>query len=175
MPELDITDIQTDKFILELIRQAREKKIPIFGICKGIQILNVAFGGTLYQDLKYAGLASDSHRQKASDICNNKHMVKVEKDSLLSKLIPNKDVLYVNSFHHQAVKELGKGFSVDAKSDDGIIESIHLKDENQWIFAVQWHPEQQIRKAMILFLYSMNLLNRQKYIEIKINKIFNYL
>lgn len=102
-------------------------------------------------------------------------MVKVEKDSLLSKLIPNKDVLYVNSFHHQAVKELGKGFSVDAKSDDGIIESIHLKDENQWIFAVQWHPEQQIRKAMILFLYSMNLLNRQKYIEIKINKIFNYL
>ena len=147
MPELDITDIQTDKFILELIRQAREKKIPIFGICKGIQILNVAFGGTLYQDLKYAGLESDSHRQKASDICNNKHMVKVEKDSLLSKLIPNKDVLYVNSFHHQAVKELGKGFSVDAKSDDGIIESIHLNDENQWIFAVQWHPEQQIRKS----------------------------
>ena len=68
-PELDITDIQTDKFILELIKQAKERKIPIFGICKGIQILNVAYGGTLYQDLKYAGLESDSHRQKANDIC----------------------------------------------------------------------------------------------------------
>ena len=55
-PELDITDIQTDKFILELIKIAGEKKIPIFGICKGIQILNIAYGGTLYQDLKYAGL-----------------------------------------------------------------------------------------------------------------------
>jgi len=64
---------------------------------------------------------------------------------LLSKLIPNKDKLNVNSFHHQAVKDLAKGFSVDAKSEDGIIEAIHLNDENQWIFAVQWHPEQQIR------------------------------
>ena len=76
---------------------------------------------------------------------NHKHTINVEKDSLLSKLIPNKDKLNVNSFHHQAVKELAKGFSVDAKSDDGIIEAIHLNDESQWIFAVQWHPEQQIR------------------------------
>jgi len=146
-PELDITDIQTDKFILELIKQAKEKKIPIFGICKGIQILNVAFGGTLFQDLKYAGLESDSHRQKANDICNHKHTINVEKNSLLSKLIPNKDKLFVNSFHHQAVKELGKGFSVDAKSDDGIIEAIHLNDESHWVFAVQWHPEQLIRTS----------------------------
>ena len=145
-PELDITDIQTDKFILELIRQAKERKMPIFGICKGIQILNVAYGGTLYQDLKYAGLESDSHRQKASDICNYKHVIKVEPNSLLSKLLPNKDSLSVNSFHHQAIKDIAKGFSVDAKSEDGIIESIHLNDENHWIFAVQFHPEQLIRQ-----------------------------
>ena len=144
-PELDITDIQTDRFILELIKQAKEKKIPILGICKGIQILNVAFGGTLYQDLKYAGLNSDFHKQKEDTICNYKHIVKVEKNSLLSKIIPDKEILYVNSFHHQAIKELGKGFLVDAKSNDGIIEAIHLMDENHWIFAVQWHPEQQIR------------------------------
>jgi putative glutamine amidotransferase len=144
-PELDITDIQTDKFILELINLAKERKIPIFGICKGIQILNVAYGGTLYQDLKYAGLDSNSHKQKENTICNYKHTVKVEKNSLLSKMIPDKEILYVNSFHHQAVKDLAKGFAVDAKSEDGIIEAIHLKDENHWIFAVQWHPEQQVR------------------------------
>ena len=119
--------------------------MPIFGVCKGIQILNVAYGGTLYQDLKYAGLASDSHRQKANEICNHMHIINVEKNSLLSKLIPNKEKLNVNSFHHQAVKDLAKGFSVDARSEDGIIEAIHLNDENHWVFAVQWHPEQQIR------------------------------
>ena len=90
-PELDITDIQTDKFILELIKIAGEKKIPIFGICKGIQILNIAYGGTLYQDLKYAGLKSDSHRQEAKTICEHMHTVNVEKNSLLSKIIPNKE------------------------------------------------------------------------------------
>ena len=144
-PELDITDIQSDKFILELIKQAKERKMPIFGICKGIQILNVAYGGTLYQDLKYAGVDSNSHRQEAKTICNYKHTIKVEKNSLLSKIIPNKETLYVNSYHHQAVKDIGKGFIVDAKSDDGIIEAMHLDDDNHWIFAVQWHPEQQIR------------------------------
>lgn len=145
-PELDITDIQTDKFILELIKIAKEKKIPIFGICKGIQILNVAYGGTLYQDLKYAGIDNSSHRQEAKTICDHKHTVKVVKNSLLYKIIPNQEVLYVNSYHHQAVKDLGKGLVIDAKSDDGIIEAIHLDDESQWVFAVQWHPEQQIRK-----------------------------
>lgn len=144
-PELDITDIKTDKFILELIRQALKKKIPILGVCKGMQILNVAYGGTLYQDLKYAGLASDSHRQKENTMTNYKHAIYLEKNSLLGKLIPNKEKLYVNSYHHQAVKDLGKGFVIDAKSDDGIIESIHLEDENQWILGVQWHPEQLIR------------------------------
>jgi len=144
-PELDITDIQTDKFILELIKIAGEKKIPIFGICKGIQILNIAYGGTLYQDLKYAGLKSDSHRQEAKTICEHMHTVNVEKNSLLSKIIPNKEKLKVNSYHHQAVKDLGKGLVVDAKSDDGIIEAFHLNDETQWVFAVQWHPEQQVR------------------------------
>ena len=60
---LGITEIQTDKFILELIKQAKERKIPIFGICKGIQILNVAYGSILYQDLKYVRLDSNAFSQ----------------------------------------------------------------------------------------------------------------
>ena len=144
-PELGITDIQTDKFILELINIAKEKKMPILGICKGIQILNVAYGGTLYQDLKYAGLEGDSHKQDSTTICNHKHTVKVVPNSLLSKIIPDKDILYVNSYHHQAVKDLAKGFVIDAKSEDGIIEAMHLDDDKHWVFSVQWHPEQQVR------------------------------
>ena len=110
-----------------------------------MQIINIAFGGTLYQDLKYAGLESNSHRQKADTICNHKHSINVVKNSLLSKIIPEKEKILVNSFHHQAIKDLGKGLVFDAKSDDGIIEAIHLDSESQWILGVQFHPEQLIR------------------------------
>ena len=146
LPELDITSKQTDQFILEVIKYARERKIPILGICKGMQLINVSFGGTIYQDLKYAGLDSKSHRQSEETITTTFHSINVEKNSLLSKMIPNKDKLNVNSYHHQAVKNLGKDISVDAKADDGIIEAIHYNGADQWIFGVQFHPEQLIRK-----------------------------
>ena len=161
-PELDITDIQTDKFILELIKQAREKKIPILGICKGIQIINVAFGGTLYQDLKYAGIESSSHRQEADTICNHKHSINIVKNSLLNKIFPEKEKILVNSFHHQAIKDLGKGLVVDAKSEDGIIEAIHFDSENQWILGVQFHPEQLIRISDEFLPIFKELINQAK-------------
>ena len=144
MPEIGLTDLQTDNYQVEVIKQAVERKIPIFGICRGIQILNVAFGGNLYQDLKHDGLDSKSHYQSYNDTCIYKHTIKVEKNSTLGKIFPNNETLYVNSFHHQAIKNLAKGFVVDAKSDDGIIEAIHWDNEDQWIFAVQFHPEQHI-------------------------------
>ena len=104
------------------------------------------FGGTLYQDLKYAGLDSNSHRQISSSInYYYKHTINIEKDSFLSKMFLHKKVLNVNSYHHQAIKDLAKGIIVDAKFPDGIIEAIHLNDENKWIFGVQWHPERQVR------------------------------
>ena len=145
-PELGKTDIKTDNFIIELINQAKIKKIPILGICKGMQILNVAFGGTIYQDLKYAGLDSNSHNQ-LGDNSNDyyKHSINIEKNTFLSKMFPNKEKLNVNSYHHQAIKDLAKGFIIDAKSDDGIIEAIHWDNDDQWIFGVQWHPERQVR------------------------------
>lgn len=145
-PELDKVDYKTDKFLFELIRQAVNRKIPILGICKGMQFINVLFGGTLYQDLKYIGLDSNSHRQLSSNINDYcKHTINIEKDSFLSKMFPDKELLNVNSYHHQAIKDLAKGIIVDAKSPDGIIEAIHLNNENEWIFGVQWHPERQIR------------------------------
>ncbi len=145
-PETGLTDIQTDNFIIEVIKQAVERKIPILGICRGLQILNVAFGGNLYQDLKYAGLDSNAHRQPDDDICAYKHSINIETNSILSQIFPNVKTLKVNSFHHQAIDRLANGFEVDAYSEgDGIIEAIHLKDDNQWVFAVQSHPEQNLR------------------------------
>ena len=146
LPELDITCKQTDQFILEVIKYARERKIPIMGICKGMQLINVAFGGTIYQDLKYAGLESKSHRQSEETITTPFHSINVQKDGLLGKLIPNKEKLNVNSYHHQAVKALGKGLRIDAKADDGIIEAISKEGNDQWILGVQFHPEQLLRK-----------------------------
>ena len=145
LPELGITCIQTDKFLLEVIKCAKERKIPILGICKGMQLINVSFGGTLYQDLKYAGLDSKSHKQSKETIIKTFHSINLEKNSLLSKILPNKDKLMVNSYHHQAVKDLGKGLVIDAKADDGIIECIHYDDKSQWILGVQFHPEQLSR------------------------------
>ena len=145
LPLLDITCAQTDKFILEVIKCAKERKIPIFGICKGMQLINVSFGGTLYQDVKYAGLDSKSHRQSDETITKPVHSINVVENSLLSKMFPNKDKLMVNSYHHQAIKDLGQGLVIDAKADDGIIEAIHYDDKSQWIFGVQFHPEQLSR------------------------------
>ena len=146
LPELDITCKKTDEFILEVIKVARERKMPILGICKGMQLINVAFGGTIYQDLKYAGLDSKSHRQSEDTITDTFHSINVEKNSLLAKLIPNKEKLNVNSYHHQAVKDLGRDLRIDAKADDGIIEAISFDGNAQWILGVQFHPEQLIRK-----------------------------
>ena len=146
LPELDITCKKTDEFILEVIKIAKERKMPILGICKGMQLINVSFGGTIYQDLKYAGLDSKSHRQSEETITSTFHSINVEKEGLLAKLIPNKEKLNVNSYHHQAVKDLGRGLNIDAKADDGIVEAISYKGNDQWILGVQFHPEQLIRR-----------------------------
>jgi len=145
VPELDITCLKTDKFLLEVIKCAKERKIPILGICKGMQLINVSYGGTLYQDIKYAGLDSKSHRQSDESITKPFHSINLEKNSLLGKIFDNKEKIMVNSYHHQAVKDLGKGLVIDAKADDGIIESIHYDDKSQWILGVQFHPEQLSR------------------------------
>ena len=87
VPELDITSKQTDEYILEIIKYAIDRKIPILGICKGMQMINVYFGGTLYQDLKYAGVDGKLHKQTKETITETFHSINVEKNSLLGKII----------------------------------------------------------------------------------------
>lgn len=111
-----------DKQILDLFVKAKK---PILGICGGMQTLNVYFGGTLNQNILHHKLSADE-----------RHKVLIEPHSLLYEIY-NQDVIGVNSFHRQAVKDLAPGFKITAKSQDGIIEAI----ERDNVIGVQWHPE----------------------------------
>lgn len=125
-----------DLFDLALIKEAHKQQKPILGICRGLQIINVAFGGSLYQDLSYKASVNVQHEQK-TDLKYETHSVMIEKDSFLSNIYVSK--LMVNSYHHQAIKRIAPNFKVTAKSTDGIIEAIEHTDQK--IYAVQWHPE----------------------------------
>lgn len=109
---------------------------PIFGICRGIQMLNVYFKGSLYQDLSYCKRSVIKHAQQEKRE-NPSHKIHIEKDSFLYPSLS--DEAYVNSFHHQAIKDLAAHFKVVAKAPDGIIEAI--EHESLPIYAVQFHPE----------------------------------
>ncbi len=125
-----------DGFQMALTRRALERKIPLLGICKGLQILNVAQGGTLVQDLASFG-ATVQHTQRAS-IGYASHSVILEEGSLLQSLWGER--VEVNSFHHQAVREPGEGLRITARSVDGVIEALEMPDR-AFVVGVQWHPE----------------------------------
>ena len=131
------------KFERKLILEAVRMGLPVLGICGGEQAINVAFGGSLYQDLTLQSSFIIRHEQNQErDIAS--HPVEVEPDTLLSRLlfsrpIKKPKVVWVNSTHHQAVKKLGRGLRVSARSPDRVIEAI--EGEEGIIIGVQWHPE----------------------------------
>ena len=138
-PKLGEVSPARDRMEIALVRQMRAADKPIFGICRGIQLLNVAFGGDLYQDvegqmdrpvLQHAQRAPRSHRS---------HAVKLEKGSVLEDIV-GEPLLQVNSFHHQAVKRVAASLRISAFSNDGIVEAIEGREED-FLFGVQWHPE----------------------------------
>ncbi|HEY3047043.1 MAG TPA: type 1 glutamine amidotransferase [Polaromonas sp.] len=115
---------------------------PIFGICRGLQLLNVAYGGTLYQDIQTQLPASFIHRD-AAVYDQNFHSVDIVPGTRLSDLYPGVERVRVNSIHHQAIKDLSPEFEAEAYSvNDGLIEAIRRKDKaKSYIAALQWHPE----------------------------------
>lgn len=130
---------QRDAYDLALIREALKREIPLLGICRGLQGMNIIAGGTLHQDLP--STYPDSrilHRQKAERTCGS-HTVILERDSRLYPILGT-DSLAVNSFHHQAIKKLAPGYRAVAHSKDGIVEAIE-KTGAPWVVGVQWHPE----------------------------------
>src|SRR5690625_82490 len=115
------------------------KQKPILGICRGLQILNVALGGTLYQDI-YAQ-HEDKLLKHGQDAPSNygTHLINIVKDSKLYQLV-QQDQIRVNSYHHQAIKDVGSGLHVSSRASDDIIESIEGKT-HPFAIGVQWHPE----------------------------------
>lgn len=116
---------EIDTLDFTIIKAFNNVSKPILGICRGIQAINVCFGGSLYQDIPCHKLPK-----------KERHNVKFEKTSFLYNCY-NTEQMLINSLHHQAIKELAKGFKAVAKSEDRIVEAI----ENKNIIAVQWHPE----------------------------------
>jgi putative glutamine amidotransferase len=134
------TDRTRDDFEFTLLDQALERRLPILGICRGIQMINVKFGGTLYQDLKSETAIELDHRQP-DDRTKPVHTVTVtDPESHLSGTLAGS--CRVNSLHHQAIRRLGRGLKVTAHSEDGLAEAVEAADDYPFLMAVQWHPEE---------------------------------
>lgn len=127
-----------DWFDSLLVEKALEKGIPVLGICRGMQVMNVLHGGSLWQDLSYMKDVEIKHLQGHSPELVT-HLVDIEEGSQLHELMGENHVM-VNTFHHQAVRELGQGFKATAFSADGIVEAIE-HEEHPFYLGVQWHPE----------------------------------
>lgn len=132
---------ERDLYELELCRLAFQRNIPVFGICRGCQIMAVALGGDVYQDIESEmtqGGFLIKHSQDAPRYCTTHFVNLTDRDGKLAGL---GDCFAVNSFHHQAVKDAGPYMHVSAKSDDGVIEAIESNRCESYLLGVQWHPE----------------------------------
>ena len=133
-------DVVRDRYELALLRAFVAQKKPVLGVCRGAQLLNVAFGGTLYQDV--ATQCPAAHAHVDTDLYDQlEHDVTFLQGTQLTRLYPNASQLRVTSIHHQAVAELGKGMVVEAVSTlDGMVEAIRWNGD-AYARGVQWHPE----------------------------------
>ena len=134
---------ERDAFEIALIMAARKLRKPVFGICRGQQLLNVALGGTLYQDLPSSLPSVFQHNQKRNPD-EASHSVEVVAGTKLHHIFGN-ERLFTNTYHHQAIKNLAPGLIVNAKSQDGVIEGVEGSGDH-FLLGVQWHPELMVDK-----------------------------
>jgi putative glutamine amidotransferase len=135
VPELDEVEFL-------LAEWALADGLPLLGICRGIQVLNVACGGTLWQDVQVEGATRESHDQEPRDALI--HDIDVNADSLLARTLGTTQVR-VNSLHHQAIRDLGGSLRAVARTPDGLIEGVELPS-HQFVLGIQCHPEELSRK-----------------------------
>lgn len=135
--DLGRVDTDRDRFELALYRSARDRGLPILGVCRGHQLINVAEGGSLHQHLS-SGIADLDHSQKAMD-GEPHHTVTLEPGSILAAAFGRTSIV-TNSYHHQAVDRPADSVRVTARSGDGIVEGIEGRS-GAWLLGVQWHPE----------------------------------
>lgn len=142
-PKLGATDPARDAVELALIARAHERGLPILAICRGIQLLNVALGGTLYQDLPSERPSTIQHAGPAA-----RHALRVDSGTLL-RGVAGADGTSVNSRHHQAIRDLAPGLRATAWAADDLIEGVERTNgARPWTLAVQWHPEDDGETAL---------------------------
>jgi len=146
-PQTEVPNPARDAFEIALVRAARERRIPVLCICRGLQVANVAFGGTLVQHLPdvLGSNAAIEHSQVEVYALNREeyspgHIVRLRPQSALAELLGQTEFA-TNSMHHQAVDHVAPGFVVAGKTDDGVIEALDATFEHPFFVAVQWHPE----------------------------------
>jgi putative glutamine amidotransferase len=139
-PALGEVHAGRDAFELALVRAAQARRLPTLAICRGVQILNVALGGTLVQDLPtewQGALPHDGRWERSARV----HDAAVERGSRLSAAL-GATALRVNSFHHQSLARVGDGLTAVAHAPDGVIEGVETAADEWWVLGVQWHPEE---------------------------------
>ena len=138
---IEKTDARLDELEFAVLRRADAHELPVLGVCRGHQVLNVYYGGTLIQDIpsEYKSETPVRHRYPKYSASRREHVVTLEPESRIRDLLGT-DQLVVNTYHHQAVKHLATGFRVTARSADGIVEAIE-RDGSRFVLGVQFHPE----------------------------------
>lgn len=139
-PLVNRVDTDRDRVEIHLLKQAMQMQIPFLGICRGLQLINIASGGTIYEDIldqRPNAIQHDQSSQKPRDFLA--HTVAIEPDSLLANIL-EKASAQVNSLHHQGIKELAPGLKASAFAPDGLIEAFEIPGY-RFGMAVQWHPE----------------------------------
>jgi len=139
-PQLYPPSRERDLFELAVFAAARQRELPILGICRGIQLVNVGLGGTLYQDLPSERPGPVDHNPPA-DRTARSHAVLLEAGSRAAAALGTTR-LRVNSFHHQAILDLAPALVVSGVTEDGVIEAVESPADAPWLLAVQWHPEE---------------------------------
>ena len=147
-----------DRFDMRLLREAEKAHIPVLGICRGAQLINVAHGGSLYQDISYREEPTLKHNQGHTPDLPTQ-TINLRQGSHLAALFDSQTI-HVNSFHHQLIKDLGQGLTADAKALDGVIEAFENADAS--VIGVQWHPEMLHRSVQAMNNLFTDLIRRAK-------------
>ena len=137
-PALGTVNNARDEMEIAIVRGALERDLPVLAICRGMQLLNVALGGTLYQDLP-SQLGGDLLHEQEAPLTAHWHGARIEPGSRLAEIFGEPD-LRINSFHHQAIHKVAPTLSACGWAEDGVVEAVEGTD-HAWVFGVQWHPE----------------------------------
>src|SRR5574337_991123 len=136
-------DEERDRFEVALVHAARSRDLPLLGICRGLQVLNVAMGGSLYQDLAYRQETNPAHQSPREQRGESAHAVTIMEGSRLIEILGVR-ALRVTSTHHQIIRDLASGLTVNAVAPDGVVEGV--EGTGRFLVAVHWHPERMFTR-----------------------------